>query len=204
MNFYFGYISEVDDQKGLYKVNLEELGIVTDWMSSLYMETKGAKDENTYDINQHVGLILKDNKSTGVIMGAVYDNVTGPVVKDKNKRATTYADGSSEIFDKSSGNYTAHYKGIARFEGDDLTQIYGSSGIELGGNSNQGILKVIQTVGKINIIENDINMLKSFVAAWVVVPADGGAALKALLTAWAATLITNTTTGNLENTNVKH
>lgn len=204
MNFLFGYISQVDDQTGLYKVNLEELGIVSDWMSSLYLETKSAKDENTYEINQHVGVIMKHNLSEGIILGAVYDKVTGPVVKDKNKRATTYADGSSEIFDKSTGNYTAHYKGIARFEGDDLTQIYGSSGIELGGNSNMGILKVVQTVAKINIIENDINMLKSLIATWVVVPADGGAALKALLTAWAASLIVNTSTGNLANPNVKH
>lgn len=206
MIFEFGYISEVDQDRAAYRVKLPQLGdnTVSNWMSALHLDTKTTKDENYLEVNQHVVVLLKDNLSTGVILGCVYDKVATPIIKNKDKRGTTFADGSTEIFDKSTGEYNAHYTGKARFESDDLTQVYGSNGVELNGNSNNGLLKVVPTVGKINIVENDLNTLKSLIAGWTPMGGDGGAALKAVLTAWFGSLITNTTTGNLENPNVKH
>lgn len=207
MIFQFGYISEVNQDKALYRVKLPELGddgVVSPWMSGLYLDTKSTKDENYYEVNQHVVVLIKDNLSTGVILGAIYDNVDAPTIKDKNKRGTTFVDGSTEIFDKTTGEYHAHYTGNAKFESDDLAQVYGGTGVELNGNSNNGILKVVPTVGKLNIVENDLNNLKTLIAAWAPIPNDGGAALKAALTVWCATIITNTSTANLENPNVKH
>lgn len=75
--------------------------------------------------------------------------------------------------------------------------------IYLGGE-NGGVLKVSETVGKINKLEQDINTLKNVFSGWLVVPNDGGAALKAAAGSWAAQPITETQVEDVENENFKH
>jgi len=67
-----------------------------------------------------------------------------------------------------------------------------------------GLVKVEELVEKINNIESDINSLKNVFTAWVPVPNDGGAKLKADVTDWALDLITETQKEDLENEEVKH
>jgi hypothetical protein len=73
------------------------------------------------------------------------------------------------------------------------------------GTANGGIVKVSDLVAKLNTIENDLNNLKTiFSTAWVVVPSDGGAALKAAAATWAGQTITPTIDDDIQSTTVKH
>jgi hypothetical protein len=74
----------------------------------------------------------------------------------------------------------------------------------LRGNTNGGIVKVTDLVTKLNNIENDLNTLKTAFTGWVVVPSDGGAALKVITATWAGQTITQTTVNDLESDTVKH
>lgn len=65
-----------------------------------------------------------------------------------------------------------------------------------------GMVKVIDLVTRMNKIESDNNTLKAAFAAWVVVPTDGGAALKAITATWAAQQLTPTQRSDIENTEI--
>lgn len=72
------------------------------------------------------------------------------------------------------------------------------------GGTNGGLIKIVDLVTKLNNIENDINTLKSVFSAWIVNPADGGAALKTAAASWYTSTITPTVRADLENENFKH
>lgn len=74
----------------------------------------------------------------------------------------------------------------------------------LNGDNYSGLVKISDLVTKLNRLESDLNTLKAAFSAWVVVPNDGGAALKAITATWFANTITATTQAMLENTTVKH
>ncbi len=74
----------------------------------------------------------------------------------------------------------------------------------LRGTENGGVVKVSELVSKMNTIESDLNTLKTAFTSWVVVPSDGGAALKAASATWAAQTITATTANDIQSTTVKH
>jgi hypothetical protein len=76
--------------------------------------------------------------------------------------------------------------------------------ILLGDGSFNGLVKVDDLVTKLNKLENDLNTLKTAFSTWVVVPADGGAALKAITATWSAQTITPTQSADIENTLIKH
>ena len=57
---------------------------------------------------------------------------------------------------------------------------------------------------KYNNLEKDLNDLKSAFNSWVVVPGDGGAALKAASASWAGQTVTLTQANEIENEKVKH
>ena len=76
--------------------------------------------------------------------------------------------------------------------------------ITFNDGTNKGIVKVDPLLNKINAMESEINQLKSLLSAWVPVPTDGGAALKAVIATWSAQTITPTILNDLENTKIKH
>ena len=67
-----------------------------------------------------------------------------------------------------------------------------------------GLIKVEDLVSKLNNLENDVNNLKQLITSWVVVPNDGGAALKSVLASWSGQSISITNSGDLENENITH
>lgn len=74
----------------------------------------------------------------------------------------------------------------------------------INGGDNGGV-PVSQSISdKLNALENDINSLKQAFSQWVPVSQDGGAALKSGITSWAGQSITNTKSGDLENSKFKH
>lgn len=80
----------------------------------------------------------------------------------------------------------------------DLDEIY------MLGDANEGIVKVIELTQKLNNLENDINNLKAAFSAWVTVPNDGGAALKAAAASWYGASLTPTTKAEIQNSKIQH
>lgn len=75
-------------------------------------------------------------------------------------------------------------------------------GIKLNGDAFGGLVKLAETVEKFNNLEEKVNEILTAFNSWVVVPNDGGAALKAFFIP-PSTLLTPTTELDLENTKVK-
>ena len=76
--------------------------------------------------------------------------------------------------------------------------------IKLMSGENKGLVKISELVQKINVIENDINNLKTAFNSWVAVPNDGGAALKLASTSWFSQQLTPTQIDDLENKKITH
>ena len=82
----------------------------------------------------------------------------------------------------------------AKFEKDVIT---------FNGGSLNGLPKIDDLTNRLNIIEKDINSLKSMFSGWSPVPRDGGAALKGAVTSWASSTLTETKRADYENTEIK-
>lgn len=67
-----------------------------------------------------------------------------------------------------------------------------------------GLTKTLILLQKLNNLENDLNTIKQAFMAWVVVPNDGGAALKAIAATWAGSPLTPTEQAEIEDTKIKH
>lgn len=76
--------------------------------------------------------------------------------------------------------------------------------IVFNGGELGGLAIVGELAKRLNIIEQDINALKTVFASWVPVAQDGGAALSAAATSWAAAQLSLTKPSDYENTDVKH
>lgn len=67
-----------------------------------------------------------------------------------------------------------------------------------------GMVTVESLTQKLNNLETEINDLKRLINQWVVIPSDGGLALKTILTIWASSTIQETQRNEIENLNVTH
>lgn len=79
--------------------------------------------------------------------------------------------------------------------------------ISLNGGQNEGIVKVLNLVSKLNKIEKDVNNLKTSLAMWTPVNAGqepDAASLKTAISAWAASGLAPTLREDIENKKVKH
>lgn len=77
--------------------------------------------------------------------------------------------------------------------------------VQFNNGSLGGLIKIEDLISKLNTVEGDLNSLKKvFSTTWVVVPSDGGAALKTAAANWAGDTITKTIVTDLENSKVKH
>lgn len=76
--------------------------------------------------------------------------------------------------------------------------------ISFKGSELGGLVKVVDLTSRLNKIEQDINNLKQAFSNWVVVPSDGGAALKTVAASWYGSQLTKTQRSDIENENVTH
>lgn len=74
--------------------------------------------------------------------------------------------------------------------------------VKFNGGLLGGMVKVNDQVTRMNLIESKINALIAVINSWTPVAGDGGAALKTLITAWAASTLTSTTATMLQNPKV--
>lgn len=76
--------------------------------------------------------------------------------------------------------------------------------IKLNDGNNGGLVVSEEVADDLNSIKSDLNDLKNAIIGFIPVPQDGGAALKASLTAWSTSLFIDTVKENLENDKVTH
>ncbi len=76
--------------------------------------------------------------------------------------------------------------------------------VTINGGKHEGLVVAEDVTKKLNAIENEINKLKSVFASWSPVVYDGGAVLKALLSAQWASPLNTTKKQELINDKVKH
>ena len=76
--------------------------------------------------------------------------------------------------------------------------------IQFDGGENGGLVKVADVTAKLNSLEKDLNDLKQAISTWIPTPNDGGSALKAKVSSWAGSRLTETKKEDLQNDKVKH
>lgn len=86
----------------------------------------------------------------------------------------------------------------------NYSAVFDRDGIVFNGGNLGGLPIVGDLAKRLNLIENDINTLKSVFSVWVPAPQDGGAALSTAAAAWAASQLSLTQASDYENTKVKH
>jgi hypothetical protein len=89
-------------------------------------------------------------------------------------------------------------------EGGNTFEFKDDGTILINGDTFDGVPKVQVVTDEINDIKTDINTLKAAFTAWIVIPSDGGAALKAAAASWAGQILTPAVKTDLENAKVKH
>lgn len=77
-------------------------------------------------------------------------------------------------------------------------------GVVLNGGKLGGVVKVEALIERLNAVERDLNQLRQQIAAWTPIPQDGGASLKATISAWAAKPLELSQRDTLENPKLKH
>ena len=78
-----------------------------------------------------------------------------------------------------------------------------TNGFVFNGGDLKGLVKLSDLITKLNNLENDINNLKTAFTSWLVVPSDGGSALKTISATWAGANLTPTVEADLENVKIK-
>ena len=145
----------------------------------------------TYNSN---GMILTPKLNSTVIVGEVDGPGKWAVIKCSDLDQLVVIVGEYSLF---------LYENSMGFDGPGGNFALSHDRIQMNGGTLGGLVKLTDLVGRLNLIENDLNAIKNAFASWVVAPNDGGGALKAIAAAWAGNAITPTVNGDIENTAVK-
>lgn len=141
------------------------------------------------------GLCLFPEKGSFVVVGFVADGAAGVVLlTEKIESAEIVIGHTSAVMDADG----------LRIKTEKMSADFNRDSIIFNGGDLGGLVKVEDLTKRLNLIENDINMLKTAMSGWVPVSQDGGAALKTAAAAWFATTLTPTSRGDYENQKVKH
>ncbi len=100
---YYGIISEVDYSKGIARVSIDELDIVTDWATL----PKNKKQNWVFDIKSQVAVLIHDNGEDAEILHEVpYEGSYPPSWASKDKEGVEFSDGTTIIYDNNSKKLT--------------------------------------------------------------------------------------------------
>lgn len=93
---------------------------------------------------------------------------------------------------------------VCQYSDVEKVVIDANTSISFNDGSFGGVLKAAELVADINNIKKDINNLKQAFSSWVVIPNDGGAALKTAATTWFGESIPDTNLSDVVNNKVTH
>ena len=98
----FGYVSAYDAKKHMAKVLFPDKdNLISGWLPVAVRNSLKNHDEHHFDIGEHVFCVMQGNGlESGCILCAVYDDTNKPPVSNQDKRAITFDDGTSIIYDR--------------------------------------------------------------------------------------------------------
>ena len=129
-----------------------------------------------------VGVVQIPRKGSFVMVGYVADGVAGMVI---------LCDDIEEVQ-------------VVIKDTDTASVVVDENGVTMNGGKLGGMVKVEDITTRLNLIEKDINNLKTVFTSWVPTPQDGGAALKSSVASWAGKQLTLSQPGDYEDSKVKH
>lgn len=144
-----------------------------------------------------VGVVVYPRVGSFVIVGYLSGGVTGVVLQSFDVEAVeiTISDSTTRVQLDEQG---------ARVQvGDETSMELTGEGVVINGGSFGGLVKVEDLTKRLNLVEQDINNLKTAIKGWTPVPQDGGSALKAGVMTWAGKNLQLTKRGDYENEKVK-
>lgn len=141
------------------------------------------------------GLCIFPEVGSYVVVGFVADGAAGVVLLSEKIESAEIVIGKSSAVMDADG---------LRIDVDGISAHLDKNAVTFNGGKLGGLVRVEDLTKRLNIIENDINKLKTAIAGWTPVPQDGGAALKTAVTSWAGAQLTPTKRDDYENKKVKH
>lgn len=139
------------------------------------------------------GLCLFPEIGSFVVVGFIADGAAGAVLlTEKIESAEIVIGDTSAVMDADG----------VRIDVGDISAHLDKNAVTFNGGDLGGLVKVEDLTNRLNIIENDINKLKTAFSSWVVAPQDGGAALKTAAASWFGSQLTPTKRDDYENKKV--
>lgn len=146
---------------------------------------------------------IGDLKLTGVrLRSVVNDEASKLLITPAKDSYVTIIDLSGELRETEVIGYS-QIEAIDIETGSDIN-INCNGNVTFNKGENEGMVIAKKVTDKLNALENEIKKLKTVFSTWSPVAYDGGAVLKALLTAQWATPIAITQEKELRNDKVKH
>lgn len=140
------------------------------------------------------GICVFPEKGSFVVVGFVADGAAGVVLLTEKIESAEIVIGDTSAVMDADGVRIDTAKMSAHINQEDII----FNGGDLG-----GLVKVEDLTKRLNLIENDINNLKTVFTGWAPFPQDGGGALKGAISSWAGAQLVNTQRGDYENTKIK-
>lgn len=120
----YGNICEVNYLKGLARVDFDDLGIVSDWLSLPTTSTKGTKHFIPLEINTQVAVLMHKDGEQGEIVKAIWSTQDNPPAwADKDTEGIQFSDGTIITY-----NTSTHLLSISIEDGNIII-----NGGDLGG-----------------------------------------------------------------------
>ena len=130
--------------------------------------------------------------------------IDGLSVPDVRLRASTEVDGAQLLLRPAVGSAVI----VGSLTGDldqlVLLSMDRAEEVIINGGKLGGLVKIAELTDKLNLLERELNDLKSALGRWTPVKSDGGAALKLAISPWSAKQLSLTRRSDFEDTKVKH
>lgn len=140
------------------------------------------------------GLVIYPEKGAFVVVGFMADGAAGLML------ATDKIESAEMVIGETAAAIDA--EGI-RIKTAKMSADINKEDIIFNGGKLGGLIKIEDLTKRLNLIEKDINKLKTAMSGWIPVSQDGGAALKATAKDWFSVQLTTTKRGDYENTKIK-
>lgn len=141
------------------------------------------------------GVCLFPEIGSYVVVGFVADGAAGVVLLTEKIESAEIVIGDTSAVMSADG---------VRIKVGKISADLGKDALTFNGGDLGGLVKVEDLTKRLNLIENDINELKTIFTNWIPASQDGGGALKTAAFTWSASQLTPTQRSDYENEKVKH
>lgn len=137
VRFKTGIVSQVDMTSGSVKVNFDDVGMESGWLTVCYPKTSQDKAYWLPDEGEQVRCIMDENLEDGAVLGAVYSTADAVPWQSGDKVGWLFRDGGGFSYDRSSGEMDLTSMGATNVTvgGDATVNVKGSTTLQSGGNT---------------------------------------------------------------------